>query len=180
MSTKQTFFFATPAELQSKTKEFEASHSVIYYRVGLFSSEKPLIFSSLLSSVSLGYVSSGDWNHSQSFLIADKATEIIIRKIPQRKGGDLYAVDQQINLDTVVIKPSGILKDGVLVAGSLGTISGTDYSKGVYKSFAKIIKKNSEKIGEFYVSPEAKNYLLKGWRLVTNEASPTEYDLALV
>ena len=41
------------------------------------------------------------------------------------------------------------------------------------------IKKEFKRIGAFYVGKEAEEKLKTGWRLVTNENSPKEYDLAL-
>jgi hypothetical protein len=47
----------------------------------------------------------------------------------------------------------------------------------LYKLFSNKIKKKFKKIGTFYVGKIAEEKLKEGWRLVTNEKSPREYDL---
>jgi hypothetical protein len=50
----------------------------------------------------------------------------------------------------------------------------------LFKLLSTKIKKEFKKIGTFYVGKAAEEKLKLGWRLVTNEKSPREYDLELI
>ena len=66
-----------------------------------------------------------------------------------------------------------------MLGGSCGTSFLNDFSLQVFKDFSTRMIKSFKKIGTFYVGKEAEEKLEKGWRLVTNEKSPKEYDLVL-
>jgi len=134
-------------------------------------------YDSLFDFKGFGSVNNGDWNQSKNFLALPSGNDLIVRNVPQKAGGTRYAIDQQNNPKSVVIKPSGIFNDGVLVAGMIGTISQDDFSVKLFKDFSSKIKKAFTKIGRFYVGSNAKAKLENGWRLATNEQSPKEYDL---
>jgi len=125
-----------------------------------------------------GVVNYGDWNLNNDYLIIEKGKPLNIRSVEQRKGGVRYFVDQKENPDSIIFKPSGIFKEKILVGGFVGTISDTEFSLKLYKAFSMLIKKNFKKrIGNFYVGEKALMNLHQGWRLVTDDKSPIEYDL---
>ena len=177
--SRQISFFFTPSEITSVIKEFENRYAVEYHQAGVFQSPTTTIIPSLSLESSLGYLKVGDWNHSPNYLIVAQNTAVCLREISLRKGGYSYAVDQQKNPDTIILKPSGIFKGEILVAGSLSTGSNTACSVSMFQDLAKVIKKRTSRIGAFYVGPEAKEKLRVGWRLVTIASSPKEYDLVL-
>jgi hypothetical protein len=86
-----------------------------------------------------------------------------------------------MNQKSVTLKLGGIYKDAenVIVAGRVATVSEDSDSNELYKLFTTKLKKEFKKIGTFYVGRKAEEKLKMGWRLVTNEKSPKEYDLAL-
>jgi hypothetical protein len=67
----------------------------------------------------------------------------------------------------------------VLLAGEVSSISDDEWSDKLYKLFYSTIKKKFKKIGRCYVGTAAEQKLKDGWRLVTSERSPKEYDLTL-
>ncbi|MCU7549876.1 hypothetical protein OCK74_12160 [Chitinophagaceae bacterium LB-8] len=83
-----------------------------------------------------------------------------------------FAVDQMQNPQSIVIEKGGIFKEGILIAGSIGTISENEHSIIFFKLLSTLIKKEFIKVGTFYVGKYAKQKLDHGWRLVTNEKSP--------
>jgi hypothetical protein len=173
------YFFFTPSEQAALIKGFEAKHNLSYYRTGVFPQPVAPMISSLLDEKSLGHLAIGDWNHSASYLLTAPDEEVIIREITLRKGGYAYAVDQSENTEMARFKPSGQFAEGILVAGSLVTLTRVSYSGILFQALLKLIKKRTRHIGAFWVGPEAEEKLRLDWRLVTTVTSPQEYDLAL-
>jgi hypothetical protein len=179
MTSKQLFFFADRTDMEIIIQELEKSMKIRYVRAGLFDSPEPEYFSSLLDLTNLGYAPTGDWNLNDFVLIVASQDEINVRTVQQRKGGNKYAIDQEINPKSVLIVLSGIYNDNVLVAGKIGTISSNPFSSEVFLFMTKLVKRHFIKKAEFYLGPAAKSKLENGWRLVTNVTSPTEYDIKL-
>ena len=177
MKSQQTFFFADRHDIEPIITLIESIFDIKYCGTGMFLTIDHKYYGSLLDFEGFGSVNNGDWNQSKSFLVLPSEGELIVRNVPQKAGGIRYAIDQQNNPKSIVIKPSGIFKEGVLVAGMLGTISHDDFSLKLFKEFSSKIKKTFTKLGQFYVGPNAKVKLENGWRLVTNEQSPKEYDI---
>src|SRR6185437_7792842 len=144
---------------------------------GLFENSNIPHYDSIFEASSLGFVSKGDWNQIDNFLILPKNTAIKFETAPQKKGGIKYSVSQFGNEDSVVIKFGGVYKEGILVAGRAGTISHGDFSLKLFKEPSSKIRKDFIKVGSFYVGKNALQKLKSGWRLVTMEGSPKEYDL---
>jgi hypothetical protein len=138
-------------------------------------------YDSLFNVPNVGFTLSGDWNRIDNFLVMKKETLLNIETVPQRVGGVKFAVDQLMNQKSVTLKLGGIYKDAenVIVAGRVATVSEDSDSNELYKLFTTKLKKEFKKIGTFYVGRKAEEKLKMGWRLVTNEKSPKEYDLAL-
>jgi hypothetical protein len=120
---------------------------------------------------------------SRSTLPLDKALslldEMTVEDTHLQKTEDVYAVSQKLNPDSIVFSPGGMYdKLPVLIAGHIGTISQTKGALNLYNQFAKAIIKGFEKIGSYYVGPEAGRLMTKGYRMVTiGIGSPATYDL---
>lgn len=174
-------FFTVLEDIEHILRVIEASTDIQYYKTGLFDSKSIPNYNSIFETPNVGFVFSGDWNRIDNYLIMKKQTLLNIEEIPQRAGGIKFAVSQLLNLKSVTVKTGGIYqeKDNVIVAGRIATVSEDEYSNELYKLFTTKIKKEFRKIGTFYVGKKAEEKLKSGWRLVTNEKSPREYDLAL-
>ena len=100
--------------------------------------------------------------------------------IKHKSGGSVsYVLSQKLNPDSVVFSPGGIYSgQPVLVSGRIGTISQSAGSKNLYKTFVKAVIQDFEKIGSYYVGPEAARLMQQGYRMVTiGVGSPPIYDL---
>jgi hypothetical protein len=90
-----------------------------------------------------------------------------------------YAVSQRLNPDSLTFLPGGIYKqEKILVCGHIGTISDSEISRTLYKSFVSHLTRDFEKIGSYRVGPEAVRLMNEGYRMVTiGITSPAAYDL---
>lgn len=179
MKNKQILFFATAIDIEPIVKSIEVSISIKYYEMGLFDSDNDVSYNSIFEISHFGFPKVGDWNRDLRLMAIPREMSLNIRAIPQRIGGTKYAVDPLDNQTSLCFQLGGICKEGVLLGGSCGTAFLNDFSVKVFKDFSTKIKKSFRKIGTFYVGNEAEEKLKIGWRLVTNEKSPKEYDLAL-
>jgi len=181
MKSKQIMFFTLLVDIEHILREIEATVDVCYYKTGLFDSKNIPIYNSIFDSPNIGIAISGDWNRIDNYLVSKIKTSLNIREVPQRTGEIRFAVDQMKNPKSIEMKLGGIYpkKENVIVAGRIATISEDSDSNELFKLFSTKIKKSFKKIGTFYVGKMAAEKLKTGWRLVTNEKSPREYDLAL-
>lgn len=172
-------FFLVLADIEDILQEIESSANIQYYETGLFNSKNTPVYDSIFHTSNIGIAVSGDWNRIDSYLILQKNSLVNIREIPQRTGDTKFAVDQMNNPNSIELKLGGVFndKENVIVAGRVSTISETNVSNELYKLFSKKIKKSFRKIGAFYVGKLAEEKLKNGWRLVTSENSPKDYDL---
>lgn len=179
MRSKQLMFFSTIEDIEMVIRDIESTIEVQYYKTGLLESEIGPNYDSAFDIPDIGFSASGDWNRIDSYLVVKKSTILKIREVPQRSGEVKYAVDQMINPGSIELKLGGVYleKENVIVAGRIATISEDSDSSELYKLFTSKIKKMFKKIGAFYVGESAGKKLKLGWRLVTNEKSPREYDL---
>ncbi|MBI3143580.1 MAG: hypothetical protein HYZ16_12205 [Bacteroidetes bacterium] len=179
MKSRQIMFFAVLEDIEQILKNIETTIEVHYYKTGLMDSKNIPNYSSIFDTPNVGVALSGDWNRIDNYLVMKKETLLNIETVPQRTGGIKFAVDQQMNQKSVTLKHGGIYNgaENVIVAGRVATVSEDSDSNELYKLFSNKIKKKFKKIGTFYVGKIAEEKLKEGWRLVTNEKSPREYDL---
>jgi len=180
MKSKQTMFFAILEDVENILQEIETTIGIRYYKAGLLDTASIPTYNSIFDAPNLGFALSGDWNRIDSYIILKEATSLNIREVPQSAGGKKFAVDQMNNPKSIELKLGGIYQDkeNVIVAGRVATISDDSDSSELYKLFSNKIKKTFRKIDAFYVGQIAEKKLKEGWRLVTNEKSPKEYDLS--
>jgi hypothetical protein len=177
MTGKGTYFFATKQDIETVVRNVESNLSLKYIQSGLFDTEEIQPFSSLLMEPGLGHAIAGDNNHCKRYLVTLQNIEIQIRTVPQRRGGVKYAIDSVLNPISITMAPGGVFREGILVEGSIRTISKDVDALKIYKTFEKHIKSNFKRIQEYYVGLEAHIYLKNGWRLTQSEQAPKESDL---
>jgi hypothetical protein len=180
MKSKQILFFSILDDSKPIFESVETSVSLHYFKMGLLDFVDIPNYRSIFDVPNLGFVMSGDWNRVDNYLVMLKETQLSIREVAQRAGGVKFAVDQMQNSKSIELKPGGIYKDkeNVIVAGRIATISEDEISNYIFKIFSSRIMKEFKKVGAFYVGQKAEEKLNLGWRLVTNEKSPKEFDLA--
>lgn len=181
MKNNQIIFFTQLEDIENIVRDFESAIEIQYYKTGLLENKNIPTYDSLFNTPNVGFTSSGDWNRIDNYLITKKNTSLNVREVLQRTGEIKFAVDQMNNPKSIELKLGGIYKEkeNILVAGRVSTIWEDSDSKEIYKLFTTKLKKEFKKIGTFYVGRKAEEKLKTGWRLVTNEKSPKEYDLAL-
>jgi len=181
MRGKRIMFFSLLEDLEPVLRNVEQAYPIKYYKFGMFDSNETPTFNSIFDVPDLGYTKFEEMVAADSYLIIPSGIKLNIREIPQRKGETKFTVDQLINKQSVVITVAGIYtgKENVLIAGSFDTPYSEEFPQEIFNFFSKQVKKRFKRIAEFYVSPLAEERLKKGWRLVTSELSPPEYDLKL-
>ncbi len=174
-------FFVTLADVEQVLIAVESLVNIQYYKTGLLDSKNIPTYHSIFDAPNIRFASSGDWNKIDNYLIMKKNCLLNVEDVPQRAGGVKFDVNQRLNPKSIELKIGGIYqeKENVIVAGRIATISEDADSNELYKLFTAKFKKECKRIGAFYVGKEAEEKLKAGWRLVTNEKSPKEYDLAL-
>lgn len=179
MKSKQTMFFAMYEDIKQIFQDIEKTINIRYYMAGLLNDNHIPTYNSIFDVPNIGMASFGDWNRVDRYLILKSTRTLSVQEIRQRTGELKFAVDQMVNHKSIEFKLGGVYKDNVIVAGRIATISEDEESIEMYKLFSKKIKKAFKKIGTFYVGKIAEDKMKEGWRLVTNEKLPREYDLAL-
>ena len=179
MKGKQLMFFTVLEDIEPLLRDIEAIVDICYYKAGLLDSSSIMPYNSIFDTPNLGITFSGDWNGIDRYLVLKKTTLLNVREVPQRTGEMKFAVDQMKNLKSIELKLGGIYqkKENVIVGGRVATISEEKDSNELYKLFTTKMKKNFKRIETFYVGKEAEEKLKEGWRLLTDENSPKEYDL---
>lgn len=120
---------------------------------------------------------------SRSTVSVDKALALLdhigTQNTEPKKFESTYVLSQKLNPDSIVFSPGGIYnKLPALIAGHIGTISQSKNALTLYNKFVKAIIKGFEKIGSYYVGPEAARLMAEDYRMVTiGISSPTVYDL---
>jgi hypothetical protein len=179
MKGKQMMFFALIEDIEKTIRDIELTIDIQYHKTGLLENKNIPSYKSLFDAPDIGIATSGDWNRIDTYLITKEASGLNVREVPQRIGGIKFAVDQMINPKSIEMKIGGVYKENIIVAGRIATISEDADSVELYKLFTNKIKKEFKLIGRFYVGKKAEEMLSLGWRLVTNEKLPKEYDLSL-
>lgn len=177
MKSKQIMFFATRSDIQEILANMEDLFHVVYFETGLFDSNNPTKYTSIFSITNFGQASAGDWNNDRGFMIVPKEHKLVVRDINQRAGGTKYAIDPFANPDSASLRLGGLYENNIMVAGNFGIVYNADFANSIFKYFSSKIKTHFKRIGAFYVGEEAQIKLREGWRLVTDEKSPREYDL---
>ncbi len=90
----------------------------------------------------------------------------------------LYAVDQQDNPDSVVLKPGGLYGRDCLIAGQLSTMSASPVSIALFQRFARAIRSDFKKVRSYMVGPEALRLWKAGTRLTIAVSASRQFDLA--
>lgn len=176
MANKQLFFFATGADLAEMLSIVEAQANVTYHKSGLLSKEE-MASHPALPKESLGIAESGDNNQCISYLVLYPDTELQVRVVPQRAGGEKMAIDQQRNPASLFFRPAGKYAQGqAIIEGKIGTISTDKQSIDLFNLFAKALRSKFKKANNYLVGKEAMEHYTNGWRLVQNVSSPKDYD----
>jgi hypothetical protein len=175
----QRLFFATADDLIPVFERVEKKHRLVYTLCGLFPSRQT---SSVSSGADIPTLRRPAPHPSAiacpQYLLTDGGKPIIVRDIPQKSGGVLYAVDQLANPESIIVQPGGVYPPEVLLHGRVGSASSTPFAAQIHRAFASAIGKLFKHVRAFYVGPQAYELWQRGHRLTAAVQSPKEYDLA--
>jgi hypothetical protein len=174
---KQTHFYATYDDIAEVLQLFEAEGHVLYVQTGLFDSDTPQIFETFRAINSLSVSVDGDANLVPGYLIVNERHHIAVEKVPQRVGGLKYAIDQGVIPDSLYFQSGGVLSDKIIVPGRIGILRQTAISTNLYNSFARIMKKDFNKVKSYYVGRQAHTLWREGMRLGISLKASTDIDL---
>jgi hypothetical protein len=177
MSSKQLHFYATYNDIEKVLQQFEAQQSVIYVLAGLFDHDCPKSFGTYRAINSLSVSPDGDLNRMPGYLIANQLHKILVRKVPQKAGGQKFAIDQYLNPETLYFQSGGLFANKIIVPGKIGTIHQTTDSKKLYDLFSKIMSEHFCRIRSYYVGPEAHGLWESGMRLGLSLNASRDLDL---
>lgn len=175
----ELFFFATKEDLRNTLQEIQEKVKIKYIKNDIYNSPNNVIEYKSISELSeFGINTSGD-HVTGSFLVMYEEDKVIIQKVAQLEGGYKFFVNQGSNVDSISLWPGGLYGDSFLIAGEIATISNSEKSKVLFKTFSNLIKKNYQKIsGSRYYVSSGVNDIKNKVRLITMTIKqPVEYDL---
>jgi hypothetical protein len=169
----QCNFFAFGTDLLPVLEQVDRKHRFTYVASGLFTSpvSERVELGARLTCSSEGY--------NAGYLVTPDTTEILVRPVPQRKGGFLYAVDELANPSSITLHLGGMVCANVLLPGSVGTVSTHGSSVVLHRAFVCAIGKCFKRVKSYRVGPAALSLLAQGVRLTSSAKAPREYDLVL-
>jgi hypothetical protein len=150
---------------------------MLYVLTGLFDSDAPQVFETFKAINSLSVSADGDANHVPVYLIVRERSQIVVRKVPQKIGGNKFAIDQSLIPDSLYFQSGGVFSDEIIVPGKIGMLHQTAISKSLYSSFAKFMMKDFSKVKSYYVGREAYALWQNGMRLGLSLKASTDVDL---
>jgi hypothetical protein len=170
-------FFATRDDLLSVLHPLEQDIQLRYTLAGMFDSPNLVEFRAASEIPSIGYASSAESSQCDRCLISLASVPVLLRPVPQRKGGVRYAVDQLMNKSTVVLCPGGEWNRAI-IAGQLGTVASSGEEKRIMKLVSSSMRAHFSRVRAFLVGPQASGKLDNGWRLTSGIQSPASHDLS--
>lgn len=176
--SRLSHFFATHEDLEPGIRRIESLREIRYALCNLYSTNDPVLFTSLLHIDDLGISTTGDTARSPAYLVLPASQAIYVETVPQRKGGVRYSLSQLGNPHSLVFRAGGLYGGDCLVAGSTGTVCEDSVAVALYRDFTRELTRGFKKIRMYAVGPQALQMLDQGARLVTmGIRSPPEYDL---
>jgi hypothetical protein len=148
----QRLFFATAEDLLAVFDRVEARRRLAYTLTGLFETPElrtapsgaaiPTLHSPAPHAGAIaGY----------NYLVTAADDPVVVREVPQRRGGVRYAVDQLANPRSVALMPGGPYPPDVRLYGRVGTASDAEFSVRLYRAFATAIGELFRRVGAYYV-----------------------------
>jgi hypothetical protein len=177
MGRYQFMFYATARDLTPVLSLLEAQKKLQYTPTRHVVSDSAQIYLSYADIPDFGRTNNPTAVHNPAYLVAQQGTAVQVETIYPRTGGVNFAIGQDLNKDTVGLRPGGMYGHDVLLYGSIGTISESDASLNLYDFMVEPYLARFAQVNEFFLGPEAFDLWKSGVRLTTSAASPTKFDL---
>lgn len=175
MSTgKRILFFATKKDMINVF--CSTKYSFRFIKAGNHPIDDLIVYESIENIPNLGYL-----QHSShcmlNYLILYEGEKINSEKINLSSGESIQAIYQNLNVNSVVLSPSGFCEDEkCLIHGQLSTNSNSDVSKDLFTLFKKNIRKQFVHHNGWYIGEEAMKFYGKVRFITIGTGSPPEYD----
>lgn len=175
------FFFATAADLRPGLLSAQQSIPTDFLLQEMRDDRNLTVYQSLADAPDFGLSPRGDVAGSPQYFLFRRGNVPKPRAIPQRRGGTKYAVDP--SSDCLILRCGGIHEPtGALVAGELQQpLEPSIKAVEMFEVYASELFRSFQKIGLYWLGPEALRGFRAAQRLVTiGVRSPRDYDLAEV
>ena len=174
---KMLNFYAFKQDLLLVLSKMEEDRPVSYTKEGRLDAPSPPIWKDANELPGLDKASADQHIACEHLLIVRKDAFVNVKTMRMFNGQLRYDVEQSLNPDSVVLIAGGEWRDGSLIAGSVATISTSEFSQALMNSARAALKKYFTRVQTYWVGPEALVALRKGKRLTDAVQSPAEYDL---
>jgi hypothetical protein len=175
----QRLFFATAEDLLAVFERVEAGRRLAYTLTGLFETPELKLAPSGAAIPTLDSPAPHPGaGAGYNYLVTAAADPVVVREVPQRRGGVRYAIDRLANPRSVALMPGGLYPPNVRLYGRVGTASDAEFSVRLCRAFATAIAESFRRIGAYYVGRQAEGLWRGGQRLTIGADSPRDYDLA--
>ena len=175
----QRLFFATAEDLLAVFERIEARRRLAYTLTGLF--ETPVLMMTTcgaaiptLHSPALSAGAIAGYN----YLVTAADDSVVVREVPQRRGGVRYAVNQLANPRSVALMPGGLYPPDFRLYGRVGTASDAEFSVRLYRAFAAATGELFRRVGACLRRPTGGGVVARWAEASIGADSPREYDLA--
>lgn len=178
---KDYHFYCEFDEITEILKSFQEDNKVKFLPMGLYLKEELSEETTDIFTIpEFGNITHPDVVHAMTILAIPEDLDLIIREVPQRKGGVRFAIDMSANPVGITIGIGGYFGKEVLLPGRITTAKDSDFSKETLSYLGKEIRKKfKKKVGAYYISPKAIQAYNNGVRLVRNAKLPIEFDLEI-
>lgn len=174
----QIDFFAMRNDWLQVFDRVEESVSLQYIRCGHHAHEPMQALTHGRDLPCLGTAAGEQLVACDAWVVAPREATLLPRAIDRIDGTRVYAMDQLVNEDAIVLTTGGVWTEATLIRSNIGTIATAGVGMQLQRQFSSCIKQLSDRVGDFWVAPGARAHLEAGWRLCTAGASsPPEYDL---
>src|SRR5712692_1542146 len=102
--SKQTFFFATRSDLLGGAITFEERRDLQYVLCRMTNQRQFTKYKRLRDVENLGTTDATSHIAADCYMVLDAGTELNVEEIPQRRGGTMYALGQQLNPFSIILR----------------------------------------------------------------------------
>lgn len=177
MGRHQLMFFATANDLAPVLSLLEARKKLQYTPMRDVVSDRAQIYLSYADIPDFGRTYDPTAVHNPAYLVALQGTVVRVKSVPQRTGGINFSIGQNLNKDTVTLRPGGMYGQDAFLYGSIGTVSESDASLDLYDFMVEPFLAGFAHMHGLFLGPEAFDLWKSGVRLTTSAMSPTKFDL---
>lgn len=177
MGRYQFMFYATARDLTPVLSLLEARKKLQYTPMRHVVSDRAQIYLSYADIPDFGRTYDPTAVRNPAYLVALQGTAVQVKTIYPKTEGVIFSIGQNLNKDTVTLRPGGMYGQDALLYGSIATVSESDASFNLYDFMVEPYFARNAQVNEFFLGPQAFDLWKSGVRLTTSATSPTKFDL---